>query len=168
MCLLRRPASPEQSGPPCRHKLPIMPRTSSQRWLKKRPLRPCRRVSTSASSLSGWEGYIQNLNRIMFSSFIIGEIFSICTKALSHPSFVLFVFLLLICPFVSCLQNIYVFFFRVWICHCLKVRMRLPSSTSCFPTLLTVEMCSNWRKDKEQLSATEEWVRNFKPVLDVV
>lgn len=43
-------------------------------------------------------------------------------------------------------------------CHCSRVHMKVPNLTSCSPTLPTAEMCSNWRKDRERLSATEEWV----------
>lgn len=61
---------------------------------------------------------------------------------------------------MDCLHGFY-FSFRVWMCHCSRIRTRVPNMTSCSPTLPTAETYSNWRKDRKLLSATGEWVTVF-------
>lgn len=68
---------------------------------------------------------------------------------------------ILFCPWWR--LNVFLFV-RAWTCRCSKVHMRVPNLTSCSPTLPSAEMCWSWRKDREQLSAMEEWVSlNSKP-----
>lgn len=66
---------------------------------------------------------------------------SYCSNSLPMLSLVT-IFLLLIFPFIDCLQVIY-FSFRVWMCHCSRKHMMVPNLISCSPTLPTAETCSN-------------------------
>lgn len=163
---LRQAVWRERSGQPCRRNLPTTPRTSSPRWLKKRPPQPCRRVLTSESLLLGWGEtdsftfLYQNRDSKLYCFLVL-----LLLRHFAHVKPCDSLFLLLIFPFISCPQVFY-FSFRVWMCHCSRARMRVPNLTSCSPTLPTAETCSNWREDRERLSATEEWVTVLFLVLD--